>query len=263
MKTLVGFADAHVAPGQDLRRFDWLGRLIADIKPDAIWNGGDLATCDSVSYFPVPFKEHTTLKDDVEIVLEAQARMFAPLDDLNRRRVMSKHGPHMPLRICTMGNHEDRLNRRIRDDERGLGSVINPHSLFGYEKYWDSVCEYKEYTEYEGILLTHAPINGLGKPISGAYRGRQIAMQSALSVLYGHTHKFDVSSVSLIGPLNLSRTAANLPCFMEQDHVESYAKKSATGWDYGLVIVKIFEPGKFTLNVMSMTELEHKYGDAK
>lgn len=259
MKTILCFTDAHAAPGQDLRRFDWLGKLIVDIRPDAIYNGGDIATNDSVSFFPVPHFEQPTLADDVAVVREAQRRMFAPLKALNKQRKKSKHGPIKPHTFMTLGNHEHRLNRMIENDELGMGSVIDPHELYGFTKHWQEICEWKEYIDYEGIMFTHCPMNAMAKPQTGLYRGRHIALLSDKSVVYGHTHKLDFTTVGIIGNDNKSRTTLNLPCFMEQGHVEEYAKVSTTGWDYGVVVIKVHAHGRFTFEWISMDELQERY----
>lgn len=263
MKRVVSFSDAHVSPGQNLERFDWLGRLIVDVKPDAVWNGGDLATCDSVSFWAVPYAEQCTLKEELDVLSEAQHRLFEPTREYNRRRRENKHSLLRYDTLLTMGNHEYRLHRKLQQDERGLGSVVDPLDLFQFRDNWKQIVDYKEYLEYEGCLFTHCPINGLGKPISGAYRGRHIAMQSDKPTIYGHTHKMDYTELPVMGATNKTRTALNMPCFLEQDHVEGYARGSCTGWSYGVVILDIFQPGRFTFNWLSMAELKHKYGDSK
>lgn len=263
MKRLLAFSDAHVSPGQDLERFDWLGKLIVDVRPDAVWNGGDFATCDSVSFFKVPREDQYSLAEEAEAVRAAHARMWRPLQDLNDRRKASKHGPIVIHKMITMGNHEHRIKRRCEDDELGLGSVVTADNLFQYSLYYDQVADWKEYIEYEGLLLTHCPINGRGKPMDGIFRGRHIALQSEMPILYGHTHRVDYTVVNLMGPVNKTRSALNLPCFLDQDHVEKYAKGSASGWDYGVVLVDIYEPGRFTFKWISMGELRHKYSEKK
>ena len=47
-KTIV-IGDEHVAPGQNLRRADWLGRFINDVKPNRVVHIGDFGTFDSLS----------------------------------------------------------------------------------------------------------------------------------------------------------------------------------------------------------------------
>lgn len=53
MKRILLFADAHVAPNLNLDRFTALGNMIVAEKPDAVGCLGDLATCDSVSFWDV------------------------------------------------------------------------------------------------------------------------------------------------------------------------------------------------------------------
>ena len=259
MKQILCFTDAHASPGQDLRRFDWLGQFIVDLRPDVIANLGDLATNDSVTFWSVPFLERTTLADDVEVVKESQQRLFAPMQELNARLKASKHAQYRPYTFMTKGNHEFRVDRRIEDDDTGLGSVIDVDSLFDFDVYWQDIVDWKEYFEYEGLLFTHCPTNGRGKPIDGVYRGRHISLQSDKPVVYGHTHKMDYSTVGLIGNQNRTKFALNLPCFMEQDHVEEYARRSTSGWSYGVVVLTITDDSQYTYRWISMAELEANY----
>jgi len=260
MKTLVVWSDGHVSPGHDLERFTWLGKFILDLKPDAIGCLGDLATNDSVSFWGNLFEDQVTLAQDVSAVKEAQQKLFAPIKKYNKKQVKTKHKQYKPYTFMTKGNHEYRLTRRIEADDTGLGSVIDPDSLYDFNKYWDDIVDWKEFLEYEGILFTHCPTNNRGKPMDTVYRGRHITLATDKPVVYGHTHSFDYTSTGLMGNENRTKCALNLPCFMEQDHVEKYAVGSTSGWSYGFCVLKIYAPGKFTHEWISTQELKERYG---
>lgn len=259
MYTVVAFADGHVAPGQDLSRFDSLGRFIVDLQPDAIACLGDLATNDSVSYWDVPFLEQTTLADDVAAVVEAQSRLFAPIAEYNRKQASSRHKQYRPYTFMTMGNHEYRLTRRMEADSRGLGSVVDPISLYHFDRYWQEIVDWKEFIEHQGILFTHCPTNNRGKPIDTVYRGRHITLASDKSIVYAHTHSLDFTTTGVIGNENRQKSALNLPAFMEQGHVEQYAKGSTSGWAYGFCVIRIISPTNFTFEWISTEELKQRY----
>lgn len=259
MKTAVVFTDAHSSPHSSLSRFDALGRFILDKKPDAVACLGDLGNCDSVSSYPVAYENTTTLKEDADTMIEAQQRLWAPTEKHNKKRRKSRHKRYTPLRLLAKGNHEERLDRAIMEQDAGVGSVINPNSLFRFDQYWDQIAEYKEYIEYQDILMTHCPTNTMGNPITGVTRGRSICFQTIQNILYGHTHSFDVTTLGLVGNQNRVVTALNLPCFMDKGHVEEYATGSTTKWTYGFIVLKIPEPGDFSFELVSMDELYANY----
>lgn len=52
-RTHLVIGDPHVHPGQDLRRFRWLARLIIDVDPDVVVCVGDWPSLGSLSHFDV------------------------------------------------------------------------------------------------------------------------------------------------------------------------------------------------------------------
>ena len=75
------FADAHVENGQDLSRFDALGKYIVDKKPDCIVQGGDFTSIESLSDWDKDKRrkmEFRRYSKDIEATNEAIKRMFAP-----------------------------------------------------------------------------------------------------------------------------------------------------------------------------------------
>lgn len=259
MITALVFSDGHVAPGQPAERWSALGKFILDRKPTEIWNLGDMATNDSVTFWNVPHKDKVTLQDDVNAVVTAQELLFAPIEKYNKQRRKTRHKQYKPYTVLCKGNHEDRLDRRIENDELGLGSIVDPTKVYKFDKYWKEICDYGEYIERHGILLTHCPFNRLSRPMTGVNRGRQIAMQSPKPVFYGHTHMFEHTSVGMLGSGNAVNQVVNLPAFMEQGHVEKYAAKGASGWSYGFLYVTILDDGSFTYEWVSTAQLMAQY----
>lgn len=69
------------------------------------------------------------------------------------------------------------------------------------------------------MLFTHVPINANNAPFSGHYRGRHIGLQARKHIVYGHTHKVDLTTRYFIGNDNAALMTLNLPAFMDQNHV--------------------------------------------
>lgn len=74
--------DQHAHPLFDNDRFDWLGRLILDLKPDEVWNLGDAADLPSLSSYDKGKRsmENRRYKADVESSIDAQTRLWAPVN---------------------------------------------------------------------------------------------------------------------------------------------------------------------------------------
>lgn len=254
-KTLV-IGDAHSAPNQDLRRFTWLGNYMAENHVDTFVQGGDWFTLDSCSYFPVPRLEKTTLKEDIEAGIEAIQLMMAPIV-AERQRLRAGHRKiWRPTMAWLDGNHEERLERRCKDDEDILGSLINLWDLAGIRKQFDFLCGYRQYLTLDGIQYTHIPQNGLRRPMTGINRTRQIAQQTKIPTVFFHTHKMEYREVPVFGNHNETNWSLNCPCYMEWNHIEPYAEGGTTGWTYGGIELTHYPNGEVVHRHISMSEFE-------
>ena len=249
-------SDGHTSPFQCLDRYEHLGKYMAKTKPDVFVNLGDHVTFDSCSFFSVPHAEYTTAREDIDAAIHAFNLMERPIRELQLQQKQNKQRIYRPLRAFLGGNHEDRLNRRMQDDEQVLGSLVTLFGLLDIYDRFDLHCGYREYLTIDGISYTHCPVNGRRQPITGVNRGRGIAMQSQHNTVYGHTHKRDFSSVPLLGNANASKWALNVPMFSDQEHVEKYAKDGTTGWAYGATELLIYEDGTTIDKWISMQELK-------
>jgi len=86
-KTHLIIPDSHAHPDHNNDRFEWLGKLIMDVKPDVVVNIGDMADMPSLSTYDRGTKgfEGRRYKKDVDSVLDAQERMFEPIKKAKRR----------------------------------------------------------------------------------------------------------------------------------------------------------------------------------
>lgn len=250
------YGDGHSAPHQDLSRYSDLGRYIAKTMPDVIVNLGDHVTFDSCSFFKVLNEYRTTAREDIDAATKAFDLLEAPIKALQKKQRRDKHKVYDPVTAFLEGNHEDRLNRRMQDDEEVLGSLVTLNGLLDIDERFDLYCAYREYLIIDGIAYTHCPVNARRQPITGVNRGRAIAMQSRYPVVYGHTHKADFSTIAWLGNGNDLNWSLNISMFADQNHVEAYATDGTTGWTYGVTELKIYEDGTVVHKQISMQELK-------
>ena len=119
MKHLV-VPDTQVKPGQDLRRFHWLGKYAVEKKPDVIIFIGDHWDMPSLSSYDVGKKsfEGRRYVHDIDIGNHAMEIFMEHVNgEINRLR-HNKQKLWRPRLVFTLGNHEQRIERAIESDAK-------------------------------------------------------------------------------------------------------------------------------------------------
>ena len=105
-KTHVLIPDSHASPGHHNKRYEWVGKLIYDVKPDVVIDIGDFGDVPSLCSYDRgkgSFQQRR-YQDDVEVVIDAQEKLWRPF-----KRAKKK----LPKRYKLIGNHEYRVERAI------------------------------------------------------------------------------------------------------------------------------------------------------
>lgn len=245
-------ADAHTHPEDDFSRFDWLGRMILEERPRAVISIGDFGSLDSMSGWDDI--KVTTFRQDVAAMVEAQRRVFAPIDEWSARQRSHKHAPHVMERIKIKGNHEERADRAKKKDPYGFSTVVDFDDIVAYTQYWDSVYEYGEIVNIGGIHYTHCMMGNTGRPLSLS----TVAKHTSNHLIQGHQHSLQFITVPVPGGVRMVMSA---PAFMHDGYVPPYAKRSTRGWTYGILKVRPESPVEAPgVEYVSIKELERQYG---
>ena len=247
-RTLV-IGDAHVAPRQPLRRFDWANRLIHDVQPNRIVIIGDFVTMDSLSDWDKDKRkkmEGRRYKADVECGLKALEQLLwqVPLS--------------VEIIFCE-GNHENRLDRYLDTHPELDGSVSIKRDLLDYvtmQGYNLTYVPYKEYWTYKGVSFTHVPIQESGRPVGGKTATSRSLSIHQNSVVFGHTHKFDVACEHRHNATHLNQ-AINVGCFFE--HIDEYARGSVTSYWRGLVLLDHYSHNRVDITTFSLGRIKALY----
>lgn len=245
-------SDAHCHPDDDFSRFDQIGRLILEEKPDAVVNLGDFGSVDSLSRHGDTPKHN--LKEDLRCMLEAQQRMFKPLEEWNERQRWSKHRPHRMSMLMVEGNHEERRDRVAKEDPYGYACIADLGNLYGYRHYWDAVRPYGDVFELGDCWFGHAVLSAFGRPLALS----TVAKQSEGHTFVGHGHDLQVLTTPTHAGVRLTMSC---PAFMVDDYLPDYAKRSHTGWTYGFV--KLYTQGRHKApgyEYVTMKDLATQYG---
>lgn len=260
MRKVLFIPDCHTHPGEDLSRFDCLGRLIVEQKPDLIVEIGDFMTVDSLSSWNK--NKRLTMEDarfalEQDIAVKALSRLFAPLHVLQEKQRKHHSGIYRPTTVHCMGNHEDRIYRYAETHPemsltlfRDLAAIFSP---------FDHVIEYKEYYESEGILFTHAPCNAGGKPVSGKYAMARAVNLVQKSTVFGHLHRREMQNLARHGmeKQDVIQVMSGGAFF---EGVDEYVRGATNHYCRCVQILHQWGYGRFDAEEWSIERLRYYYG---
>lgn len=251
----VVIGDAHVDPtqlkGDKLRRFRWLSNLISDYRPKNLVIIGDFGSMHSMSEWD----------KDKRLIMEGQ-RLHKDWDSMNVALDLLEYfeadGFSVENKIYIEGNHEEWPRRYMEKHPVMEGSVdfdINK-ALNLKERGWKLI-PYKEDWKYRGVSFTHVPIQANGKPVGGKNATQRALDVYSNSVVFGHTHNFDVAAVHRKNATSLQQ-AINCGCFFE--HVDEYAKGSMTNYWRGILILDHYDTNRVDIEQWSLGRMRRVYG---
>ena len=248
-KTHLIIPDQHAHPDHDNDRFEWLGKLIVDLKPDVVVNMGDMADMPSLCTYDKGTKgfEGRRYKADVEVTLDAQDRMFNPI-----RRAKKKK----PRYIMCVGNHENRIDRAISCDAI-LDGTIGLDDLQFKDYGWE-VYPFLSPAVVDGIAYSHYFTSGvMGRPVGGENPAKALLNKQHMSCTAGHTHTLDFASTT-----NASGSRINgLVCGCYTTEESGWNNPQSEGlWWSGVVIKRYVDNGTYDPQFVSVQALEKEYG---
>jgi hypothetical protein len=247
---VVAIGDLHDAPGQSKDRFKWIGRFIADTKPDRVVQIGDWGTFDSMSMHDAPGSRKSNERPGFVQDLESLEESIAAMAD-----GMGGFGCQKDI---TLGNHEYRVQRAADGDPKRLGdAMLRVEQTFARWQ-WNTR-PYGDWLFIGGVGFTHVPFNGMGKDYRGKRPENMMGNDAMFSIVLGHTHKRGFWTFPKIGPQKRI-DICNLGSAMDHGHVEDYARMSTTGWTWGVYDLTIQAGLIVSDRFTSMLELQQRYG---
>ena len=183
--------DPHAHPDFSNKRYELLGKLIVDIKPDKVICLGDFADMPSLCFYDKGTAgfEGRRYKDDVLSTIDAQEKMMMPIRKAKKRK---------PKMYMLEGNHEHRINRAISTDATKLDGVISLDDL-RYKKFGWEFIPYRGSTPgikvIDGIAYAHYHTSGvMGRAISGEHPAYSLLNKQYQSCTSGHLHTLDYAT---------------------------------------------------------------------
>ena len=246
---VVAQGDLHDSPNlEDKSRFEWIGRMCADVQPDYFVDIGDSMTMDSCnSHIPnesIGGKCKPTFLEDITSIHAAWSAFDAEC-------------PENVIRLKTRGNHEHRLYAFEERTPEVAGMM-----QFEYERmltrHGFTETEYGEVMFIGGVGFVHVPLGETGKPTGGKTAETRIANDLLHDLVFGHSHKRRHHRAPKIGD-NQWVEVLNLGCGLPQGHVEDYARLSQTGWWHGTNKLTIEHGHIQSVEAVTMDELQRRY----
>jgi hypothetical protein len=258
-RTSLVIPDAHVGPDQDLTRFEKLGRLIVDRKPDRLITLGDWVSLDSMSAWDLDAPgrmENKRYYEDIAAGRAAIELTVGPLRELQEKQRKNKEKIYKPQQVFIKGNHCNRSDRYLEKHPELRQHVDVVRDLKLIESGFTDIVEYKDMIEIDGVLFTHVPMNGAAQPLSGKYGIHRAAEIMHKSLVYAHHHRRENVNFFRHGADSIIQVLTAGAFF---DHTESYSYGGALAYWPGLLILSHWAEGRFDVEEISLERLYQLY----
>lgn len=243
--------DGHAHYKHHNKRAEYVGQLIAELKPDVVVDLGDSADFPSLSSYDKGKRsfQGRTYRADVDAYLDFQSKLWAATKRSKRK---------LPLRVRLIGNHEQRIDRALELQPELDGAI--GYSDLELERYYDIVVPYAGHTpgviELDGIHYAHYFTSGvLGKPVSGEHPAYSLLQKKFQSCTQGHSHVFDYKRKTRADGAKVSGLIAG--CCI--DYTTDWAGEPEKLWDRGVVVKRGVENGDYSLEWVSLERLKKEY----
>lgn len=234
--------DSHAHSDEGNQRFESLGRMVKEIRPDCVIDIGDSADMSSLLAFEKGPRNATfeglSYWRDVDVYRDAKERYghFA--------------GAHFKVcrHVRLIGNHEERIDRVLEFEPRFRG-VIGIEDLGDEDMGWE-VVPFLEPATISGVVYSHyfkAP--GRKNPVAGVVPTRAVLMKypGSFTRIFGHTHQLGYFEDADGTPEHRGKkiTSINAGCYFDPEMSGMrWAMTDANRWRPGILVVEVEEDGQ-------------------
>ncbi len=242
--------DAHAMPNQDLRRFEWLGRAVVDLHPDAVVCLGDWADMESLNRFDKP---GSRAFEGRRYTADSSADQEALR--LVHRQIDGRWAGHL---VFCEGNHEHRIAKAVDSSVTILDEVISLDDLDFARRGW-SVFPFLEPFVCEGVAFSHYFASGvMGRAVGGVNMGRNLILKTLGSAVVGHSHILDYSRQARQDGSGRHYTGLSAGCYFEDDH--AWAGPANRMYWRGFVVLRNVKDGDYDLETWEISRVRAKWG---
>ena len=254
--------DLQIQPGVDISHLNAIGNYILKVRPDVIIQAGDFAEMHSLSSYDTGKKagEGARYREDINAARKGMETLMQPLYTYWQSQRKNKKRLYSPIRIITLGNHENRINKHINNYPVLEGSLgIND---FDFQRHGWKVIPFLEVARVDGILYSHYfPRNATGRIVQ-TYRGAPCARTQVLregqSATAGHLQGLDFHVQQRGNRRDYGLIAGS--CYL---HDHEYLSPQGTNEWRGIVVKHEVHQGSYDPMFVSINYLMSKWWDGK
>jgi hypothetical protein len=255
-RTAIVWSCGHADPSVNNERYNWLGQLIYDIKPDYCIDLGDGADMRSLNSYDTKYPKaivSQSYEADVDCYNDSQERLRWKFRYAKRKR---------PFWVGFEGNHEHRIKTAIKHDPRLEGQRYGvSFSHLQTKTHFDEYHEYQysapSIADYDDVSYAHFFSSGnYGTAISGIHHAYTILGKRHRSSTCGHSHKRSMYFEDGAHPNGL--ISAVVGCYKGAS--EGWAGQANKDWWPGVLIKRNIKDGMYDPEWISLAALEKEYG---
>ena len=254
-KTAIVWSCAHADPEASNERFNLLGKLIYDIRPDYcvdLGDGADMTSLNSYDTRNPAALVTTSYERDIDHYNDSQERL---------RHKFKKNKKRMPKWYGFEGNHENRIKKAITLDPRLEGDVRGiSFKHLNTNQWFDEYHEYEHRAPklygYDGVLYGHFLASGnFGSATAGIHHAYSMLTKVGSSISVGHSHKYSYYYQGASFPKPIIGHVVG--CF--KGKAEAWAGQANREWRNGVLIKRNIEDGLYDHQWISMDQLKKEY----
>lgn len=252
MKHLI-LPDAHDRPGTNQDRFEWIGNLAVQRRPDVIIDIGDFADMESLCSYDKGKKEYEGRRyiKDVASARKARERLMAPIHTHNAKYPDDQYTPKLKALV---GNHEARITKATSLQPE-LDGFLNIDDLGAVEMGWD-VVPFLQPIMINGIAYCHYFTSGvMGRPIGGKSPAGMLLEKKHISCIQGHDHLLDFSCATRADGKKIM--AMTVGCYFDYDM--HWAGPANSIYWRGVVMLNDVKDGSFDPEAININRMKKEY----
>ena len=232
--------DMHIAPPGDLNggvdgaALKCLLQAIEIVTPDFITYIGDLGEWSSVNHYEWAKRKRPLLRDTLDLLECDAVAVNKVLDQIDNAAT------HVQNTYVTLGNHEAWLDNLVSEVPQ-LHDTFTPRQLIGAKKRSYQCFDHGRWVKFGKLHLSH------GTEASGTNYCRSMLLRAGTSIMFGHTHSCQSSSISTLGGYH---KAWSIGCIANMD--KPFLRGRVTNWGHAFAILHISKSGLFNVEIVEI-----------
>lgn len=247
-RTHLVIGDSHSDPDVPNDRYVWLGRLVAEVRPDVVVDIGDWTEMGSLSSYDKGKRsfEGRRYHKDIDHSIKAREVFHREIKGLR----------YKPRLIHTQGNHEHRITKAT-DEHPALDGLISTDDLKVKELGWEEH-SFMVPVVVDGIAYAHYFASGImARPIGGMHLASALLRLGFMSCAQGHAHTFDHAERTRADGSKV--LGLSVGCYFGHFMPWAGAQANAMYWR-GIVIIKDVENGYGQVEKIGLDSIRRRYG---